>query len=154
MKYLGTVLSVSDIQVARKFYEDLFGLEVDQDFGINISFVGGIALQQEFDWIVGVPKEKILKDSNNMEIYFEGEDFDGFIEILKGYPEIKYVHEAKEAPWGQRSARFYDPDGHIIEVGESMPMVVKRFLDSGLTMEDIAERFGSSVVDLEKMLNS
>jgi len=154
MKYLGTVLSVSDIQAARKFYEDLFGLEVDQDFGINISFVGGLALQQEFDWIVGVPKEKILKDSNNMEIYFEGEDFDGFIEILKGYSEIKYVHEAKEAPWGQRSVRFYDLDGHIIEVGESMPMVVKRFMDSGLTMEEIAERFGSSVEDLEKLISS
>jgi len=154
MKYLGTVLSVSDIQAARKFYEDLFGLEVDQDFGINISFVGGLALQQEFDWIVGVPKEKILKDSNNMEIYFEGEDFDGFVDTLKGYPEIKYVHEAKEAPWGQRSVRFYDLDGHIIEVGESMPMVVKRFQYSGLTMEEIAERFGSSVEDLEKLINS
>ena len=154
MKYLGTVISVSDVKAARKFYEGLFGLEVDQDFGINISFVGGLALQQEFDWIVGVPKEKILKDSNNMELYFEEEDFDGFAGILKSYTEIKYVHEAKEAPWGQRSVRFYDLDGHIIEVGESMPMVVKRFMDSGMTKEETAVRIGASLSDLEKLLNS
>lgn len=28
---------------------------------------------------------------------------------------------------------FYDPDGHIIEVGENMTAVVKRFIDSGKT---------------------
>ena len=154
MKYLGTVIAVSDIQASRKFYEDLFGLEVFQDYGINISFIGGLSLQQEFDWIVGVPKEKILKDSNNMEIYFEGEDFDGFVDVLKGYSEIKYVHEAKEAPWGQRSVRFYDPDGHIIEVGEQMHKVIKRFIDSGMTNEEVAERIGASLEDLEKLLNS
>jgi len=154
MKYLGTVLAVSDINIARKFYEDMFGLEVAQDFGINISFSCGLALQQEFDWIVGVPKEKMLKDSNNMEVYFEAEDFNGFVDVLKGYPDIKYVHEAKEANWGQRSVRFYDPDGHIIEVGETAECFIKRFFDSGMTMEEVAERIGASVEDLEKLINS
>lgn len=49
MQYSCTVLSVSDIHSSRKFYEDLFGLEVDQDYGINIAFTCGLALQQEFD---------------------------------------------------------------------------------------------------------
>jgi len=154
MKYLGTVIAVSDIQASRKFYEDLFGLEVFQDFGINISFIGGLSLQQEFDWIVGVPKEKILKDSNNMELYFEAEDFDGFVDTLSFYPGVKYVHEAKEAPWGQRSVRFYDLDGHIIEVGENFKNVVTRFQDSGMSKEEVAERIGASLEDLEKILNS
>ena len=154
MKYLGTLLAVSDINVARKFYEDMFGLEVFQDYGINISFSCGLSLQQEFDWIVGVPKEIMLKDSNNMELYFESDDFDGFIDMLKGYPGIKYVHEAKEAGWGQRSIRFYDPDGHIIEVGEPMEMVLKRFFDSGMTKEEVAERIGASLEDLEKLMGS
>ena len=34
MEYSGTVLSVADIHKARKFYEDLFGMELDQDYGI------------------------------------------------------------------------------------------------------------------------
>ena len=36
--------------------------------------------------------------------------------------------------------RFYDPDRHIIEVGESMPVVVRRFLSQGMTAEETATR--------------
>ena len=32
------------------------------------------------------------------------------------------------------------PDLHIIEVGEDMKSVVRRFLDSGMTDEQVAER--------------
>ena len=46
----------------------------------------------------------------------------------------------KEYPWGQRVVRFRDPDGHIIEVGENMTAVCRRFLDSGMTPEEAAAR--------------
>ena len=55
MKYSSTVIAVSDIAASRKFYEDLFGLELYQDYGINISFTCGLSLQQDFDWLTGVP---------------------------------------------------------------------------------------------------
>ncbi len=35
---------------------------------------------------------------------------------------------------------FYDLDGHIIEVAENIAMVVKRFLASGLSIEETAKR--------------
>jgi hypothetical protein len=50
------------------------------------------------------------------------------------------VHGVKEFPWGQRVIRFYDPDRHILEVGEKMEMVCKRFLDSGMTVEETSKR--------------
>jgi len=155
MKYEGVCIAVKDVNLARKFYEDLFGLEVFQDYGINISFSCGISLQQEFDWLLGVPKEKILKESHNMELYFEEDDFNGFLKKLKQYPDIKYIGDGvKEQDWGQRTVRFYDLDGHIIEVGENMKMVVKHFLDSGMTMKETSERMDVSVSDLEKLLTS
>lgn len=46
-----------------------------------------------------------------------------------------------EHGWGQRVIRFYDPDGHIIEVGEDMKMVINRFLDSGMTMEEVSKKW-------------
>ena len=79
MRYTCVVLSVADIDAARKFYEDLFGLELYQDYGINISFTCGLALQQNFHWLVGLPKERILKKTNNAEICFEEQDFDGVL---------------------------------------------------------------------------
>ena len=154
MKYVCTVISVADISAARKFYENLFGLEVYQDYGKNMAFTCGLALQQDFDWLVSIPKEKVLKKSNNAEAVFEEQDFDGFLNKLKEYPEIEYLGEVIEHSWGQRVIRFYDLDGHIIEVGEDMKMVVKRFLNTGMTMDEVSERMDVSIGDLEKLLNS
>ena len=127
MKYICTVISVSDIEAAKKFYKDLFGLKIYQDYGKNIAFTCGLALQQDFDWLVNLPKEKVLKKSNNVEIAFEER--------------------------GQRVIRFYDLDGHIIEVGESMKIVIQRFLSTGMTMEEISSKMDASIEDLTKLLN-
>ena len=154
MKYVCTVISVEDIKAARKFYEDLFGLEVHQDYGRNIAFTCGLALQQDFDWLVNIPKEKILKNSNNAEVVFEEQDFDGFLNKLKDYPDIKYLGEVMEHSWGQRVIRFYDLDGHLIEVGEDMKMVIMRFLDTGMSMEEVSKRMDVSIQDMETLLNS
>ena len=147
MKYLCTVISVRDIKSSRKFYEDLFGLEVYQDYGINIAFTCGLALQQEFHWLVNLPKEEILKKSNNIELCFEEENFDE-------YPDIQRLGDVIEHSWGQRVVRFYDLDEHIIEVGESMKDVINRFISSGLSMEEISKKMDVSLGDLKKLLNS
>lgn len=152
MKYNCTVISVADINLSRKFYEDLFGLELYQNYGINISFTCGLSLQQEFDWLVNLPKDKVLRNSNNIELCFEEENFDDFLGKVKEYPNIKYLGDVVEHTWGQRVVRFYDLDGHIIEVGESMKMVINRFLTSGLTMDEISTIMDVSVEDLEKLL--
>ncbi|BDQ54385.1 glyoxalase [Enterococcus faecalis] len=154
MKHVCMLISVADINAARKFYEDLFGLEVFQDYGRNIAFTCGLALQQDFDWLVGLPKERVMKKSNNAEIVFEEQDFDGFLNKLKEYPDIECLGEVIEHSWGQRVIRFYDLDGHIIEVGEDMKMVIKRFLDSGMSMEGVSVKMDVSVEDLTKLLNS
>ncbi len=153
MKYASTVISVSDINKARKFYEDLFGLELYQDYGINISFTCGLSLQQEFDWLVNLPKEKIIKHSNNIELCFEEENLDDFLKKLEQYPGIVYLGDIIEHTWGQRVVRFYDLDGHIIEVGEDMKMVINRFLASGMTIEAVSAKIDVSVSDLTKLLN-
>lgn len=154
MKYSCTVISVADIKAARKFYEDLFGLEIHQDYGRNIAFTCGLALQQDFDWLVALPKEKVLKKSNNVELCFEEQDFDVFLNRLKTYPEIEYLGDVIEHSWGQRVVRFYDLDGHLIEVGEDMKMVINRFLDMGMTMEEVSLKMDASVGDLTKLLES
>ena len=152
MKYSCVVIAVADISIARKFYEDLFGLEIYQDYGINISFTCGLSLQQRFHWLIHLPEDQVLKKTNNAEICFEESDFDGFLSKLQNYPNIEYLGDVIEYDWGQRVVRFYDLDGHIIEVGEDMKMVVNRFLASGMTMEEISLKMDASVEDLTKFL--
>lgn len=154
MKYEGVCIAVKDINRSKAFYQELFGLEVFQDYGINVSF-GGLSLQQEFDWLLGISKESILNEPHNMELYFEEDDFDGFIEKLEKRSDIRYLGDGvKEAGWGQRSIRFYDLDGHIIEVGENLKMVVERFLTAGLSIEETSKRMDVSLPDLEVLLKS
>ncbi len=155
MKYQGVCIAVRDVNLARRFYEDLFGLAVFQDYGICIAFRGGISLQQDFDRILDIPKESVLEKSHNMELYFEEDDFDAFLEKLRQYPDIKYLGGGvREHSWGQRAVGFYDMDGHIIEVGETLKMVVKRFLNAGMTMEETSKRMDVSIPDLEALLES
>lgn len=62
------------------------------------------------------------------------------------YKELCYTNLCDGNPpvmdhaWGQRVVRFYDPDYHIIEVGENMKAVCKRFSGEGMTLEGISER--------------
>jgi len=154
-KYQGVCISVKDVNLSKEFYQDLFELEVFQDYGINIAFSCGISLQQGFDQIVSVPKETVLKQPHNMELYFETDDIDAFSAQIKRRNDIKYLTDGvKEATWGQRYMRFYDLDGHLIEVGENIRMVVKRFLDSGMTMDETSKRMDVTVADLEILLSS
>lgn len=118
----------------------------------NISFTCGLSLQQNFDWLIQLPKNKILNYANNMELGFEEKDFDGFLKKLKKYSDIVFLSNVIEHGWGQRVIRFYDLDGHLIEVGEDMKMVVQRFLDTGMTLEEVSVRMDVSVEDLWKLL--
>ena len=86
-----------------------------------------------------IGESEISFGSKNFEIYFEEDDFDTFAGKLKEC-DIVYVHPIKEHSWGQRVVRFYDPDKHIIEVGENMKVVCRRFFDSKMTLEQVAER--------------
>lgn len=63
--------------------------------------------------------------------------------------DIEYVHPLFEHSCGQRVVRFYDLDKHIIEVGENINMVIKRFIDSGLSIEETAARMDVPVSYIE-----
>jgi len=154
MKYECLCLSVKDVEASKKFYQDLFGLEIDTDWGVNVSFKGGIALQQGFDEVIGVPKESVMIRSNNMELVFETDDFDAFVTKVECYPNIEYVKGGVvEQPWGQRVLHIYDLDGHILEVGENLLHVIQRFMSNGMSVEEVATRTEIPVEDIKKYLD-
>ena len=142
MKFKNPLLVVSDMEKSKKFYKDVLNLRVIMDFGANVTLAGGLCLQTKETWMgfIDAKEEDIIFGGNNAEIYFEEDDFDAFAEKLKGIDDIDYVHPVIEHRWGQRVVRFYDPDRHIIEVGENMKFVCRRFLDSGMTEEEVAVR--------------
>ena len=142
MKYSATLLVVEDIDRSRKFYCDVLGLHVTADFGANITLTGGISLQTKKSWMkfIQKPEKEIRFWGNDAEIYFEEDDLTAFVEKLRSFEEIALIHNIVEHDWGQRAIRFYDPDGHVIEVSESMKFVCRRFLQQGLSIEETAKQ--------------
>ena len=139
MKFKNPLLVVTDIDKSVAFYKKVLGLRVITDFGANKTLTGGLCLQTLETWKEFIGTNEISFGGNNTEVYFEEDDFDEFAEKLKGL-DIEYVHPVKEHSWGQRVVRFYDPDRHIVEVGENIKSVCRRFLDSGMTPEQASER--------------
>lgn len=126
MKMKNPLFVVKDIERSKEFYRKVLGLRTIADLGANAVLTGGLALQTEESWkqFTGKP---ISYCANDAEIYFEEDDFDAFSEKLGTIPALEYVHPVMTHAWGQRVVRFYDPDHHIIEVGENMKAVCRRY---------------------------
>jgi len=152
MRFISALIAVSDVERSKRFYGDLFQQKVALDLGWNAVFDGGFAIQQNFAWLTGLPEDSVVPRAHNMELYFEVDDFDQFLEELARRPEIELVHPPKKHDWQQRVARLYDPDGHILEVGESMAVIARRLLDEGKTMQQVAELIQHPLAAVEAMV--
>lgn len=153
MKYSGTLLCVSDIKRAKEFYETLFGCEVGMDLGVHVAFTNGVFLQQEDSWLEFIHQNRnaLSYGGNDAELYFDEPDIDAFVRKLDA-SHVELVHPLKEHGWGQRVVRLYDPDRHIIEVGEHMGVVARRFMANGMSREEAAKRMDVPLAMLDAFL--
>ena len=120
MKLKNVLIVVKDIEKSRKFYHDLFDIDLVLDNDGNMILTEGLVLQDEKIWKSFLDRD-IVPKSNSCELYFEEQDIEAFIEKLeKRYPDIEYVNRLMTHSWGQRVIRFYDLDGNLIEVGTPM----------------------------------
>ena len=117
MKLKNVLIVVKDIERSRRFYQELFGLELIRDNDGNMILTDGLVLQEEKYWKAFLGRETI-PENNACELYFEESDIEDFVEKLERlYPEVRYVNRLMTHSWGQKVVRFYDPDGNLIEVG-------------------------------------
>lgn len=139
MKYQGCLLAVKNITVSKHFYEKVLHQKVVADVGVHVGF-GGFSLQQGYAGLIGMADDSGKEQSHNFQVYFEVDNLDKVYAEMKSISNLQWVHEIKEYPWGQRGIRIYDPDRHIVEIAEDMNMVIKRFLNQGMSAEEVAAR--------------
>lgn len=119
MRHVDTIVLVEDVHQSCLFYKEIMGLEILHDWGNMIVFKERFAIhsanqlgpENEIKELVHPGKQ----GQNNIIIYFEAEDLEKEYRkmIEKGVP---VVHGIVELPW-QKIFRIYDPDHHIIEIG-------------------------------------
>ena len=123
MKLKNILIVVKDIEKSRKFYHDLFDIDLVLDNDGNMILTEGLVLQEEKIWESFLNRD-IVPKSNSCELYFEEQDIEAFIKKLERmYPDIEYVNRLMTHSWGQRVIRFYDLDGNLIEVGTPMESI-------------------------------
>lgn len=151
MKLKNVLLVVDDIEISKAFYKELFGLDVVTDFGGNVILTEGLVLQEQGIWERFIHKN-VVPGGHSAELYFEENDMDGFLKKLDTCCyEISYVNQLMEHEWGQRVIRIYDPDRHMIEIGESMEYVARRFWDMGMTLEQVAEKTQLPLLQVQEL---
>ncbi|HOW08504.1 MAG TPA: VOC family protein [Bacteroidales bacterium] len=137
MKYICALITVTDIKRSRYFYENILKQEVIADYGNNVTYKGDFSIHLSSGFKKLIDNREIKNEANNFELYFENDDVDGIAGMLKE-KGVLFVHGVREQPWKQRVIRIYDPDMHIIEIGESMEHMVMRLRNTGLTPEQIS----------------
>jgi len=154
IKFMGPLLVVEDLQRSRIFYEGLLGMKVQNDFGVNVSFEGNLAihLKEHFQGLLGGPERfPVVFGAHYGEMYFESDEMEAVLLRLK-QAGVEFIHELVEQPWGQRVMRFYDPDRHVIEIGEQMEAVFIRMHQQGLTAQQIQQKTGMPLEFVEAVL--
>ena len=153
MKFVCPLIAVSDLEASKRFYQEIFNQEIIMDLGWNVSFSGGFAIQYNFAKLLELNPDSVVTRSHNFELYFEEEDFDSFLKKLEQRDDIDYVHPSKKYEWQQRVVRIYDPDKHIIEIGESMAAIAKRYLTEGKSVEETARIIQHPVEFVQNVAN-
>ncbi|WP_105404984.1 VOC family protein [Neorhizobium sp. T7_12] len=120
MRFINPIPFVRDINHSKAFYRDRLGLRILDDFGGFVLFETGFAIHEgssleQTIWRQG-PVANEPYGRRNLLLYFEHEDVDAAFENIA--PHVELIHPVEQQAWGQRVFRFYDPDGHAIEIGE------------------------------------
>lgn len=120
MRFVNPIPFVRDIDRSKEFYNKRLGLEIIEDFGNFVLFETGFAIHD------GSSLEKTIwrqsgdpvkpYGQRNLLLYFEHEDIDAAFANIA--PHVELIHPVEKQEWGQRVFRFYDPDGHAVEIGE------------------------------------
>lgn len=120
MRFVNPLPFVRDIETSKNFYTSTLGLSVVADHGNFVMFESGFAIHDGVDLfrsVFGIDEPSAIPyGRKNLVLYFEDADLDKAFDRIS--PRVELIHAIRKEPWGQRVFRFFDPDRHVVEVGE------------------------------------
>jgi catechol 2,3-dioxygenase-like lactoylglutathione lyase family enzyme len=158
MRLHSAVLVTRRLDRLREFYTRTLGFKVTDDFGACIVLDCGLSLWQPAD---GHPVRACGGEDGReedrgfpFELCFEAdtvEEFESLAESLQrtGLP---ILHEVQTERWGQRTLRIQDPDGNLIEWGESIPCFVRRIYAASRNAADVASATGVALEKVQELV--
>ena len=121
--FYNTIVFVKDLKKSVDFYKNILGIRIITEYDTIVFFENHLVIHDGNDLLNTVYKKRPLfnrkKGKKNIELYFETDDIEKEFKNIKNN-NIKIIHGIEEQLWGQKVFRFYDPDMHIVEIGEAM----------------------------------
>lgn len=122
------VLFVEDVERAKRFYRDVFGLQPDQEDDvsafikletISIALLGPAAAHDLLS-----PEAVAVQAGagTNSQLVAFVNDVDAIYADLVAQG-VEFIREPTDREWGLRTAHFKDPDGHIWEIAQPIATV-------------------------------
>jgi catechol 2,3-dioxygenase-like lactoylglutathione lyase family enzyme len=124
LRFSHSIVFVRDLAVSKRFYTETLGLKVVEDHGTIVLLENHLALHQARELALTVwgahPPDGLDQPQGrrNLLLYFETQALEETFERLAGM--VRLIHPIQRQAWGQCVFRFYDPDGHAIEIGEPL----------------------------------
>lgn len=121
IKFRNPIALVKDTQISKAFYRDVIGLNIAQDFGSFVLFEGNFSIHDAaiFYGYIGKSYEGETLGRDNLNFYFTTDDLNAMQDKLE-QAGVKFIHKIQHCEWGENVLRIFDPDGHIIEIGDAM----------------------------------
>lgn len=119
------ILYVDSLEKTKRFYGELLGLELRNEFGSYIEYQTGSTILSMNTRAGGrevtmLPIPDGLQKCNTFELGFVTEQVEELVERVRA-AGVPILLEPTEKPWGQKVAYIEDPDGHYIEICTPMP---------------------------------
>jgi len=120
-RFRNSIALVQDVEISKAFYKDVIGINIVQDSGSFVLFEGNFSIHDAAIFYGYIDKryegEKMGRD--NLDLYLTTDDLVAMQEKLE-FAGVKFIHGIRQFPWGESVFRVYDPDGHIIEIGDAV----------------------------------
>ncbi len=122
VQFANTIVFVKDIETSKQFYADIVGLNVLDDYGTIVFFENRFVIHNAESITHTVfkqndPAAKNRQGRKNILIYLESDSLEETYETIAN-AGTKIIHGIETQEWGQKVFRFYDPDDHMVEIGE------------------------------------
>jgi len=153
ISYTSAVLLTRQYDRMVEFYRNVLEQEIKYDFDGCIQFECGLSIWRARE---DHPVSKALNSRGGnaaLEVCFETEDLNAQAAQI-AETGVTLAHGVIEESWGQRTLRFFDPDGNLVELGESMPAFCKRLHQSGMSVKEIGKKTGIQQETVKHFLES
>lgn len=121
IRFRHSIALVKSIEESKRFYRDIIGLKVIREFDTFILFQDEFAIHAAdlFYTYLNKPYHGEKMGHDNVDFYFTTSDLEGMQKKLKE-EKVAFIHEIYKHAWGEKVIRVYDPDGHILEIGDAL----------------------------------